>query len=240
MRQLALHSSVSPLPAYLVAFYCVIACVIGVAFRVPSHIRECAAGALLAALLVVVGQYSRSGDVIRAACMLIALLALGSALGTQIGLRVKHPGHLLFVALVSSLADTWSVTQPGGISQQIAEAPAALNWLALPWPLLGTRDIVPLLGVGDVVFVALYLGATRAHQLPVSRTLCALLAAFSLTAGCVVAFERPIPVLPWLGICFVCAQPLARRLETGELRRGLWVLTVLTGVFAFWVLRQTL
>jgi hypothetical protein len=190
--------------------------------------------------LVAIAQCTGAGDVFRAGSVLIALLTLGTALGSQIGQRVKQPGHLLFVALVSALADTWSVTQPGGVSQQISQAPAALDWLALSWPLLGTRDIVPLLGVGDVVFVALYLGATRAHQLKLSRTLFALLAGFTLTIGCVLALERPIPVLPWLGICFVCAHPPARRVDTDDMRRGLWVLTALAGAFALWVLRRTL
>jgi hypothetical protein len=224
----------------LVGFYCVIACVIGVAFRVPSHIRACIAGSLCAAALIAVAALSRAPDAFRAGCVLVALLALGTALGAQIGLRVKRPGHLLFVALVSALADMWSVTQPGGVSQQIAAEPAALHWLAVSWPLLGTRDVVPLLGVGDIVFVALYLGATRAHQLSLARTLWALLAGFTLTTVCVLALELPIPVLPWLGICFVCAQPRARSIDDAEMRRGLWVLAALAGALAVWVLRRTL
>ena len=67
-----------------------------------------------------------------------------------------------------------------------------------------------------------------------------LIAGFALTTLCVVLFERPIPVLPWLGICFVLAQPLSRRIAAEDLRRGAWVLTVLAGVIAAWFLRRSL
>lgn len=197
-------------------------------------------GAICGALLVAWAQQLRAASVTAAACVLLGLLLLGSALGTVIGRRVTQPGHLLFVAIVSGLADTWSVTQPSGISHVIAHEPAALSLLALPWPFLGTSDIVPLLGVGDVVFVALYTGASRALVLPLRRTLLAMLAGFVLTTLCVVAWERPIPVLPWIGACFVLAQPEARKLPAEDARRGAWVLTALAVAFVAWMLRRSL
>lgn len=238
-RQLAVHVDLSPLVGYLIAFSCVVACVLLVTSCAPSRLRPCIAGAIAGLLLLVVSRQLRAASFTAAACVLLSLLLLGSALGTAIGLRVKQAGHLLFVAIVSGAADTWSVTQPGGISHVIAHAPVALSLLALPWPLPGTPDIVPLLGVGDVVFVALYVSATRALAMPIRLTLVAMSAGFVLTTVCVVIFERPIPVLPLLGICFVIAQPAARVVPPEDRRHGVWVLTVLVGALVAWFLRRS-
>jgi hypothetical protein len=177
---------------------------------------------------------------LRALCVLLALLLFGSGLGMLIGVRIGQPGHLLFVALVSGVADLWSVTQPEGVSKALSEEPAALSFLALPWPLFGTPDIVPLLGVGDIVFTALYVGATRVHALPLRRTVLALALAYLASVLCVVTFQRPIPVLPWLGGCVVLFQPRARSVASADLRRGAWVLTALAGALAAWFWRRSL
>jgi hypothetical protein len=239
--RLAVHSTAAPLTAYLVAFACVVACVLLVAVNTPTKPRTCVAGCLVAsALLILAQRIDAAGEVARAVCVLISLLLLGCGVGMLVGVRIKEPGHVLFVAIVSGVADTWSVTQPGGISKALAEEPAALSLLALPWPLLGTHDIAPLLGIGDIVFTALYVGATRVHALPLRRTLLALVLAYLAAALCVVRFERPIPVLPWLGLWFVILQPRVRNVEADDLRRGAWVLTVLAGVLAAWLWRRSL
>ncbi|MEY4581767.1 MAG: hypothetical protein RL701_6470 [Pseudomonadota bacterium] len=239
-RQLAAHAIASPLTAYLTAFVCVITSVLLVALSVPRSTRICSASVIAAVALIANSQRSAASQVAAGVSVLLALLIAGTVVGSLIGRRVKQAGHLSFVALVSGLADTWSVTQPSGISHMIVNEPTALSLLALPWPLPGTEDIAPLLGVGDVVFVALYIAATRAHALPMRRTLLGLSAGFALSTCCVVLLERPIPVLPWLGICFVLAQPQARRIAAEDLRRGAWVLTVLAGVIAAWFLRRSL
>src|ERR1700712_1569138 len=117
-----------------------------------------------------------------------------------------------------------SVMQPGGISKAIADQPRALALLALPWPLLGTDAVAPFLGVSDVVFASLYVHATRTHDLPLLRSVLALIAAFAATAVLVVVWQRAIPVLPLLGVSIVLAQPRARAASAADLRRGAWVL----------------
>lgn len=172
-------------------------------------------------------------------CVLAGLLLLGTGLGALIGRRIEHPSHLLFVALVSSVADILSVTQPGGISKAIAEEPRALALLALPWPLLGSDEVAPFLGVSDVVFASLYLHASRAHVLPLLRSVVALFLGFALTAALVLLFQRPIPVLPLLGASIVLAQPRARAASAEDLRRGAWVLAALVVVIATVFLRRS-
>ena len=96
---------------------------------------------------------------------------------------------LVFVAIVSAAADIASVFHPSGPSSAIAQSKAALSLLALPWPMLGSSNMEPFLGVGDVVFTALYVASTRRHALPVWRTLLGLTLGYALTMVTVVALE---------------------------------------------------
>jgi hypothetical protein len=239
---LAPYSQLSPLAAYSVAFCCVVSSVLFTAWATPRQRMVTISGALIAlALLAVAQQRSAAGSaLVPALCVLVGLLLLGTSVGSWVGSRIQAPGHLLFVAIVSAVADTMSVTQPGGVSAAIANEPAALALLALPWPMLGTRDIVPLLGVGDVVFTSLYVSATRAHALRMSRTLLALGAGYALTTLAVIVWARPIPVLPLLGACVVVAQPAARAISPADRKRGLWAITALACVLAVWFIRRSL
>jgi hypothetical protein len=238
---LAVYSPAAPLIAYLVGFACVVGSTLGVALFVPYARWAGLVGAGLGVALMAVAVLSPPDlvDAYPALCVLAGLLVLGTGLGAVIGRRIQHASHLLFVALVSSVADILSVTQPGGISKAIAEQPRALALLALPWPLLGTDEIAPFLGVSDVVFASLYLQASRAHVLPVLRSVVALFVGFALTAALVLLLQRPIPVLPLLGVSFVLAQPRARMASAEDLRRGAWVLAALAIVIATVFLRRS-
>ena len=238
---LAPYSASEPLVAYLVGFACVVAATLAVALWVPNERSALFLGSgvacalMLAALLAPVEQVTGYPPL----CVLTGLLMLGTVIGAVIGRRIQHASHLLFVALVSAVADMLSVMQPGGISKAIAEQPRALALLALPWPLLGTDVVAPFLGVSDVVFASLYVHATRTHDLPLSRSLLALVAAFATTAVLVVVWQRPIPVLPLLGVSIVLAQPRARAASAADLRRGAWVLAALAVVIATVFLRRS-
>ena len=240
--QLAVYSAPAPLVAYLLAFSCVVACTLGTASQVPANTRACLVGCSAGLALLVGAAFGRSrvGLSLSGAAVLVALLLIGTGVGALVGRRIQHPGHLLFVAVVSSIADVWSVTQPGGISKAIVEEPLALSLAALPWPLLGSDELAPLLGVGDVVFTSLYLAATRAHALPLRRSLLALSAAYALTTALVVFTARPIPVLPLLGACFVIAQPAARSVNALDRRRGALVLTLIASAVVLWFLQRSL
>jgi hypothetical protein len=238
---LAVYSPAPPVGAYLFGFACVVSAALGVALRVPTSRWAGATCAGLACALMLVAGLAPSGQVdgYPALCVLAGLLLLGTGLGAIIGRRIQDPSHLLFVALVSAVADTLSVVQPGGISKAIAEAPRALALLALPWPLLGTTDIAPFLGVSDVVFASLYVHASRAHNLPLLRSVLALFAGFAAAAALVLLLQRPIPVLPLLGASIVLAQPRARAASAEDLRRGAWVLAALALVIATVFLRRS-
>ena len=240
--QLGVYSPAAPILAYLLAFSCVVACTLGSAAYAPVHVRACLWGCVAGLVLLVGAALGRSllSALLSGSGVLMGLLLLGTGIGALVGGRIQHPGHLLFVALISTLADIWSVTQPGGISKAIVEEPLALSLVALPWPMLGSSELAPLLGVGDVVFTSLYLAATRVHALPLRRSVLALAAGFAITTSLVIATERPIPVLPLLGACMLIAQPKAREVAQLDRRRGAWVLSLLACALAFWFLQRSL
>lgn len=213
-----------PLVAFLVGFAGVSAASIAAGATVgPLPPRALAAWL---PVLVVLGALAwleipaRSGVIAIAAsaAVMLALLIGGAVSGGVVAARMQHPGHLGVVAAVSSIADVWSVTSPAGPSAAALESAPLLSVLALPFPMLGTTEIEPLLGVGDVVFVALYLTASRRFELGVGRTVIALGLALAATALAVVLAERALPALPFLGAAVVIAHREARLPPPGERR----------------------
>lgn len=156
--------------------------------------------------------------IVASAAVMLALLAGGSVAGGVVGGRIQHPGHLSVVAVVSSLADVWSVLSPQGPSAAALQSEPLLSVLALPFPMLGTDAIEPLLGIGDVVFVALYLTVSRRFELGLGRTLVALGVAFAATALAVITLQRALPALPFLGAAVLIAHRDARLPPPGERR----------------------
>jgi hypothetical protein len=155
----------------------------------------------------------------------------------MVGARVQHAGHLGVVAYVSSIADLTSVFHESGPSAQILESAPTLAVLAVGAPMPGTADVSPILGVGDVVFVGLYLAACRAHGLARSRTLLALAVALGLTFVVLVALARPVPALPMLGLAIVLAHPQTRWPPASERKQALLGMFAVTALAAWAWLR---
>ncbi|MDB4986451.1 MAG: hypothetical protein JWN04_1629 [Myxococcaceae bacterium] len=157
-----------------------------------------------------------------AAVLTCALGAGASLLGAAVGGRIERPGQLAAVALVSGVADLWSVFDPSAPSARFAEQalahPDQLALFALPFPLLGTTWLPAIIGAGDVAFAALYVAAFRAHALSARRAALALLVAFVIGLVVLVLTLRPIPLLPLLGLAVVLSEPAARSLTGREWR----------------------
>jgi hypothetical protein len=167
-----------------------------------------------------------------AALVTSALLAVGTLLGSVVGAAIDHPGHLIVVAVVSALVDAFSVLHPSGPTAQLVQVQAAIDVLILPWPILGTDRIEPILGVGDIAFAAIYAAAARRHGLPLRRTLAALAAGLCVTLVVVLVTGMGIPALPFLGAAVVIAHPEARRLPAADRKKALLGLAFLLALFA--------
>lgn len=147
-----------------------------------------------------------------ATCVTVGLLALGTLVGAVVGNAIDEAGYIVVVAVVSALVDSYSVLHPEGPTAQIVEIEVAVNVLLLPMPILGTGEIAPLLGVGDVAFAAIYMVASRRHGLSLARTAVAIGVGLLGTLAIVIATGRGIPALPLMGLAVVIAQPKARAL----------------------------
>lgn len=213
----------APVAAYVAAFAAVSCSVLVVVTLAPSmtSLRWLAVAAAAAAVAVGAAAASALTPVGAAAAVTIALLAAGSAVGGVIGARLQDAGHLIVVAVISLCVDAFSVLHSAGPSAQVAQSEQLLSVLALPWPMLGTPDVVPVLGVGDVVFAALYVAAARRHGLPVGRTVFAIAAGLAAAMGLVIATGVAIPVLPFMGVAVVAVHPRARRIPVRDRRTAL-------------------
>jgi hypothetical protein len=219
--------------AYAVGFLAVTSSATAVAGVFPrASLRALWLVSIPGVALWVLSSHADSG-LFTAAVVTAALLFGGTLIGACVGASIEHPGQLLFVAIVSAAADLASVVHPSGPSAALAETPQALALLALPWPMLGAGTLEPFLGVGDVVFTGLYAAAGRRHGMPARRTALALMSGYALTMALVLWLERPVPVLPLLGLAVVIAHPSARRPTQRDRSRGMVVVAlVVVGVAA--------
>ncbi len=230
---------VPPVAAYLLGFVVVGATTLAAGAVAPVLTRRWLAGVVLPVAAVLLALYLWSECVPRPlgpVAVTVALLLAGGAVGGSVGGRIEHPGHLLVVAVVSLLVDTFSVYHPAGPTAAVVARPEALAVLALSWPMLGTSEIVPILGVGDVVFAALYLSASRRHGLGRGRTALALAAGLVVTLIAVVLTSVPIPALVGMGLAVLAVHPEARRLPAKDRRKGRIILAVLAALWlAVWL-----
>ncbi len=190
--------------------------------------------AFFGAAWVVAALHGGAPNAENSALLTAALLAGGTAVGAVLGARIEHAGHLLAVALVSGAADLWSALA-GPTAQLVEEAlsqPERIALIALPWPLWGTGTIQPVLGVGDIVFVALYFAAYARHGLSLARAAIGIAGGFFVGLLLLLGLERAIPLLPVLGAGAVLADPRARALSRRELATVLGVTAVILVVLA--------
>lgn len=161
-----------------------------------------------------------------------ALVAAAWGIGTSIGRRIEHPGHLLPACVVVASADAASVVSSFGPSHAIAESERALSVVAVAFPVPGTSSFAPALGVGDLVFTAIVLGAIAAHGLSIARA--ALLAwGGAMLAGALSAlFAMPIPALVPIAAAIVIGVPEARRVRPREKRVATVAMVIAVSVAA--------
>ena len=99
---------------------------------------------------------------------------------------------------------------PSGPTHQLAESERALSLSAFAFPVPGTHELAPALGVGDLIFVALVLGVASRHGLSRPR-IAALALVGALVAGVVALLaQAPIPALPAIGAAILLGVPGAR------------------------------
>ena len=144
------------------------------------------------------------------------LVAIGYAVGSFIGGRVQFPGHMLPAAAVAAAADVASVLSPEGPSQAALSSDTAMSVLALAGPIPGTHAFTFVLGVGDLVFIALVLRVAVVHVVPLSRVVSGAAAGLALAFAASALFALAIPALVPIGLGVVAFTPDFRRIRKRE------------------------
>jgi hypothetical protein len=221
----------APLFAFALAFACVAGEIVLLAVLGPRLRPVHALGVVGAAVVPIVLLAGAPAHAPQAAALTLVLGVGATVIGATLGARIERAGQLVAVALVSAIADCWSVLDPSAPSARFAEEvmahPEQLALAALPFPLLGTTLVPAVIGAGDVVFSALYVAAFRAHGLSLRRVALALAAGYAVGLCGLLALERPLPLLPLLGAAVVLSEPAARSLPRREWRTVLAVCAAL-------------
>ena len=147
-----------------------------------------------------------------------ALVLIAHRVGGFLGAKVQHPGHLLPAGCVAAAADLVSVVMPGGPTQALAHSERALSVLTVGFPLLGSRDVAPALGVGDLLLAALFVAAAEVHGLGRWRMAFCLLAGALVTGASAAWFAAPMPALPAMVSAVLLCVPGARRVAPKDRR----------------------
>ncbi len=117
----------------------------------------------------------------------------------------EHVSWVILVALVIVPVDVYSVAK-GPTRTILEEKPELFDWLSVSFPIPGESNAAQL-GLPDVLFFALFLGAADRFGLRTGRTWISCTAGLVLTLPLAVAFDLSgLPALPFLSAGFVLAN----------------------------------
>jgi len=135
----------------------------------------------------------------------INLTLLGIALcgGILLSETIKKPSYLIPLAAAAGLADLWSVSF--GVTNKIIQSRTAMNFLLFSFPVSG-KEILPVIGVTDFIFAAMFLSLSSRFDMPVSRTQALVASSFFISITVAVFGGFGVPVLPVMGLFFVIGQ----------------------------------
>ncbi len=130
----------------------------------------------------------------------LALLGIAYGGGVLLSKAVKKASYLIPLAAAAAIADLWSVGW--GATREIVQSPTAMNYLLFAFPVAG-KGILPLIGVTDFVFAALFLALGHRFHLSIPKTQFLLIAAFLASIAFAVVSGIGVPVLPVMGLFFI-------------------------------------
>lgn len=135
----------------------------------------------------------------------INLTLLGVALcgGILLSRIIKKPSYLIPLVAAAGLADIWSVSF--GVTNKVIQSRTAMNFLLFSFPVAG-KGILPVIGVTDFIFAALFLSLSSRFDIPVIRTQVLVAASFIISITVAVFGGFGVPVLPVMGLFFIIGQ----------------------------------
>ncbi len=190
---------------------------------------------LVTAMLVRSGLCWRFWHPVNTVMLLVGTYTLGNWLAGEL----EKVGHLIPVCILGAMVDVWSVLQgpSRSVGEQVVEhaqrqvytgtwqPPPFLGFMILSWPQPGEGYMTPLFGFGDLVFIALFLAASRRFGLSVWKAFFLVLGGLAIAIGVVLFFETPIPTLP-----FICGLFLIGNWRNLSLTKSEWKITITLAV----------
>ncbi len=167
-------------------------------------------------------------SVISALIIDIGLLGIGCHVGKIVAQGVSERSYLVPLSLVASVMDLWSVW--GGPSQLIIQNPQSHNYFLILYPLLGTQQIYPTIGLGDITFMALYLGVIPRYQLKRRQTSWALIVAIFSVYLLSVLSAKPLPAIPFISAAFLVVNWKLLEFKKKELQTTFLFITIFLAI----------
>jgi len=166
--------------------------------RAGQRLLIIAAAALPVAVVASYLEWSSPAD--------LAKILLAAALGFWMADQVQTVGVVVLIAGLSTVVDMYSVFA-GPTKVLLARAPQAVHYFTVTLPLFGytLREGYSELGTSDLLFFALYLGATLVFDLRLRLTLVCMTASF-LATMVIGLWVSALPALPLLAVAFVAAN----------------------------------
>lgn len=167
----------------------------------------------------------------------LALILTAIFLGRSVAGLVREPNLLLPVLATAALVDLWGVYY-GPVAKVVQQAPEVLHQMAVQAPVFrpsieGGVPLVPLIGVGDFIFLAMLLSCVYRFEMNVRGTL-ALVAALTF-GGLMGVSLLPIhlPGLVFMGLAGIFANWKYFRFSRQEKIALLYAGGALVGVLGF-------
>lgn len=144
-------------------------------------------------------------------------VVFAAALGIWIAGELERVSWIVIVAAVSAIVDIVSVAA-GPTKAILDKGPVVVGWftLAVTWMGYTYAEAFTGLGVSDVLFFSLYLGAARRFRLRVAWSAVAMVASFLVTIA-LAMWWTALPALPLLSVAFVAvnADLIVRSIRNG-------------------------
>ena len=147
----------------------------------------------------------------------VAKVVAAAALGIWIAEELEKLSWIVVVAVVSAAVDVVSVAV-GPTKAILGQGPVVVGYftIAVTWAGYTYSEAFTGLGISDVIFLALYLGAARRFGLRVGWSAVAMVASFLATVAAAMWWTA-LPALPPLSVAFLAVNG---DLLWTKLRRG--------------------
>jgi hypothetical protein len=144
----------------------------------------------------------------------VGLLMAATALGLLVGRGLQKPNYLIMAAIVGAVTDIFSVYS--GPSKHVLSS-SVFPYVSFHWGLIGQGEVLPIVGAGDFIFLALYFFGARKFGLDDRKTFAAMAIAFAVGFLSAIVTQRGIPALPFMSLALLLAHGRELKRKSAQL-----------------------